>query len=409
MTNDDVIKAAFRVWGRELYKTTSLAKLADALKVSKSALYRHFPDKQALLAVMEERFYDDYAAVVKPIVRNTRENDGWRDQVLTLVGVISDFFARNPDYFVYCMIGLHDSNSDLLYNISALKKRGVSFENLEPGAGSAPSVLFLTGVTGFFSTAIFYKRRFGITNDSMIREWIEKNQSLPEPTEESIRLFSDETRERVRNGLSLDRAAVENLPYDELEQTNEVKYAPPDPLLKAVAEVVAEAGPWNASMETVARRSGLSKSGLYAHFESKEDMLSRLFMSEFDRIAHYSGALRSKSGKNREAQLYLAILSIADYLRIRPEIITALSWVRIQHLELDISVPVALYDFFADLQVDDSFEDTRGSVSQWILLMLLAVLKHYCAIDTLAAAEKIDYRILRRLFRFICLGINGLE
>jgi AcrR family transcriptional regulator len=43
-------------------------------------------------------------------------------------------------------------------------------------------------------------------------------------------------------------------------------------------------------MEMVARRSGLSKSGLYAHFKNKQDMLNRFFITEFTRIANYAKA-----------------------------------------------------------------------------------------------------------------------
>ncbi|MDR0472401.1 MAG: TetR/AcrR family transcriptional regulator [Treponema sp.] len=40
MTKNDIIKAAFRVWGREFYQTASLSELALELGASKAALYR---------------------------------------------------------------------------------------------------------------------------------------------------------------------------------------------------------------------------------------------------------------------------------------------------------------------------------------------------------------------------------
>ena len=54
MTNDDIIKAAFKVWGRELYRTTSLTEIALELGVSKTALYRHFKDKDSILEAKYE-------------------------------------------------------------------------------------------------------------------------------------------------------------------------------------------------------------------------------------------------------------------------------------------------------------------------------------------------------------------
>jgi len=406
MTNDDVISAAFRVWGRELYKNTSLTKLAETLGVSKPALYRHFPDKHSLMEAMEERFYDGYAAAIMGAVAEAAKNDNREERLLVVVKNISGYFARHLDYFIYSIIGLHNNKKEFFFNAEALKNRGVSFNALRLNDTEPfPSALFLAGATGFLETALFHKRRFGIKGKVIRRKQLKEAWFTEKPSEGQIGSFTEAIAERVRLGLLFDRAIVDALPYNELEKTGKGISVPPDPLLKAVAEAVAEEGPWNASMEMVAKRSGFSKSGLYAHFKSKQDMLSRLFMSEFERIAQCTAA-RTALGKNREEKLYLAILSITDYLLERPEILVALGWVRIQQLELDLSVPTALYDFFTDLKTGASFEGAFENVSQWILLLLVAVLKHHSETNT---REKFDYKSMRRLFRFICLGVEGME
>ncbi|MCL1813059.1 MAG: TetR/AcrR family transcriptional regulator [Treponema sp.] len=410
MTNDDVIKAAFNVWGQEFYKTTSLAKLAESLGVSKPALYRHFPDKQSLQKAMEERYFDDYVTAMKPVIEETQKKDSWQERLLTMVEFFSGYYARHFDYFIYSIIEMHDQKQPPFFNEEAIIKRGVSFEKLKLDfSEQQPSILFLAGVSAFFGTGMFHKRRFGIKDNKIKKEYLHEYWFSKAPSEEEVGNFSRSIAELVRLGLLFEEAAVNTLPYEELEKTDEEFLVAPDPLLKAVAEVVAEEGPWNASMETVAKRSGLSKSGLYAHFKSKEDMLSRLFMTEFDRVGQYT-ARRTASGKNREERLYLAIVSITDYLRTRPEILIALNWVRIQQLELDISAPAALYNFFRDLKVAVSLDDIWEKTIHWILFLLIAVLKYYYVIDTnieKKAENEFDYNCLRRLFRFISLGIEG--
>ena len=412
MTNNDVINAAFRIWGQELYKTTSLAKLAETLGVSKAALYRHFPDKQTLLDAMEERFYDDYAAAIKPAIEETLKSSGktgadssvddgkWLEKLLSMVRFISGYFARHFDYFIYSLIKLHGSKEHNFFNVEPLFKRGVSFKELKLSfSAGEPSSLFLAGITALFGTSLFHKERLGIKEGALPKR-LEKAW-FTEPSEETILRFTEAITERVRFGLFFDRSLVDSLPYKELENRETGFPAPPDPLLKAVAEAVAEEGPWNASMETVAKKSGLSKSGLYAHFKSKEDMLSRLFMTEFDRIAHYTTA-HASTADVREEQLYLAILSITSYLKARPEILVVLDWVRIQRLELDLSATAELFDFFAELKIGDQFESRWENVSRWILFLLGGLL--------LRSSEKgVDYGSLRRMFRFICLGIEGLK
>ena len=410
MTKDDVISTAFRVWGQELYKTTSLTKLAETLGVSKPALYRHFPDKLSLQKAMEECYFDDYAAAMKPAIEEAQIKDNWQERLLAMVEFFSGYYARHFDYFIYSIIELHDQKQPLFFNAEEIIKRGVSFEKLRLNfSEQEPSILFLAGVTSFFGTGMFHKRRFGIKNRTMRKKYLEESWFSKVPSEKEIGIFTRATAGLVRQGLLFDKAIVNALSYEELEKTSEGFPDAPDPLLKAVAEAVAEEGPWNASMETVAKRSGLSKSGLYAHFKSKEDMLSKLFMTEFDRVGQYT-ANRTASGKNREERLYIAIVSITDYLRTRPEILVALGWVRIQQLELDLSAPAALYSFFQDLKIGVSIEDFGENITHWILFSLIATLEHYSLTNTnKETVNEFDYYCLRKLFRFICLGIEGVE
>jgi AcrR family transcriptional regulator len=431
MTRDDVISAAFFVWGRELYKTTSLAKLADTLGVSKPALYRHFPDKNALMEAMAARFYDDYAAEIKPVLEEALKTGLWQERFLIMVRSITAYFARHFDYFIYSLIRIHNKKKGKHRPLDGeeLKKRGVFFSKLIEGIQvdrEYPSVMLLSAATALFGTALFHKkksaiRKFGSVLSKQVEPEKPPEYPPPSPPEEDIRYFAETTVALVRLGLRFDRTVIEGLPYEELEalSVHREPYEPPDPLLKAVAEAVAEAGPWNASMETVANCSGLSKSGLYAHFKSKQDMLSRLFMTEFERIAAIVAA-RSALVEGRAARLYIALLSIAGYLQDRPEILITLDWIRIQRLDLDLSVPPTLYDFFEGLNVDDiSMEKSTVNISQWIPFLLVMVLMH-CrpefgqsgsdepAVEWQEVPHELTVRGLRKLFKFITLGVEGL-
>ena len=53
MNQEDILQAAFLVWGREAYKKMSLSDVAQELAVTKPALYRHFRNKEALLEAMK--------------------------------------------------------------------------------------------------------------------------------------------------------------------------------------------------------------------------------------------------------------------------------------------------------------------------------------------------------------------
>jgi hypothetical protein len=124
---------------------------------------------------------------------------------------------------------------------------------------------------------------------------------------------------------------------------------------------------------------------------------------------------RVELSERREEQLYLILLSVADYLRVRPEILILLDWVRIQQLELDLSVPEDLHVFFKNLG-DSVAELSGGKVlasdispdenSRWILSLLIAVLMIHLRGGT---KKKLTMESFRKLYRFITLGIEGIE
>jgi len=411
MTKDDVIDAAFRVWGQEFYKTTSLAGLAEALRVSKPALYRHFSSKQALLEAMEERFYDDYTAAIKPALEDALKIDSWKERLLAMARFITGYFTLHIHYLIYSLVRLNGSKEQSLkenhfFDTQIMAARGVVFSESDfrgPGDKQYPSALFLTAFTAFCGTAMFHRGLYGLPDRALIMKDCDLSQlSWRTPSGDEISAFVEATVERIRFGLSFDRKRIADLPYKKLETLAFAPRTPPDPLLKAVAEVVAEEGLWKASMETAARRSGLSKSGLYAHFKSKRDMLSRLFMSEFERVAECVSAHICLSEIPQE-QLYLAILSIAGYLRARPEILVAMDWVRIQRLELDISPPPpALYHFFSGFKPDRATGTIWENIPLWIPFLLVAMMKT-------RGTEDPDHKDLRKLYKFVCLGIEGLD
>jgi AcrR family transcriptional regulator len=279
------------------------------------------------------------------------------------------------------------------------------------------------------------------------------------PSEEQVQEALASVEKRIACGLGIAASRLAAIDYGDLElRSAETVYesTQENDLLRAVAGAVAEAGPWNASMEMVAQRSGLSKSGLYAHFKSKQDMLGQLFLTEFTRIIRYA-ELNIKASAAPEEQLYLAIISIADYLRSRPEILTALDWIRTRRLDLGLNFPPHLYRFITNIQLDAFHEgqDRAGEAAdgstgpgdnsgifcygidgemetssdwsaQWILFLIVNTLmrcpkpgerpfmprnakrKSFEPLRAQSLAE-ISNESFRILYRFIAMGLKGFD
>jgi hypothetical protein len=79
-----------------------------------------------------------------------------------------------------------------------------------------------------------------------------------------------------------------------------------------------------------------------------------------------------------------------------------MDWVRIQRLELDISLPFRLFDFFSGIDMDSGLGSE--DISQWVFLLLGTVLMRYYHTEN---DLDLPRRALRKTFRFITLGIEG--
>lgn len=430
MTNADIIKAAFKVWGRELYQTTSLTDLARELGVSKPALYRHFKDKQALLDAMYNSYFDDYAAFIKADYEKALTVTNQNEKHYIMVRRIAEYYIRNKDAFIFSLIQVYGSR-EMGAVMEQMTVRGVDPRKMiqfeEKDFTVYPSRLQLSVVSLTFWIAHFH--RYGHKPDEI-------------PSEALVQQALASVEERIAYGLGLAGDRLAAIDYGDLERRSTgtvYENTRENDLLRAVAGAVAEAGPWNASMEMVAQRSGLSKSGLYAHFKSKQDMLAQLFLAEFGRIINYA-ELSIKASAVPEEQLYLAIISIADYLRSRPEILVTLDWIRTRRLDLGHhTFPVHLYRPITNIKLEAFKEGPNDSadaevetladwIVQWILFLIVNTLircphqaggglrmPHFRAgekypepLRTLVFTE-IPNDSFRILFRFIAMGLKGFD
>lgn len=413
MTKEDIIQTAFEVWGRRLYRTTSLTDIAGELGVSKTALYRHFASKDALLDAMHTAFFDECADFIRADCERAAAAGNWRESSLIMMRAIAEYYMRRRAAFVFSVFVVYDamSRKDL---DSEFRRRGIDLWRLSRGTDddSYPSQFQLMMATLIFSVSGFHIQGYTpgeVPGDKLIAEAL------------------DYIEGRIVNGLGLDARKIAALDYGRLEkQAAETVYGDTEDntLLKAVAGAVAEAGPWGASMEMVARRSGLSKSGLYAHFKNRQDMLDTLFITEFSRIANFAKA-QIETTRAPEEQLYLAIISVVNYLRSRPEILVSIDWIKSGHLNLGKEVSARLYRIMGEFKLDVIRKQDRHvlvMIAHWMLFLVVNIFawrprkenKTSAAAgpDTIKFWERnaaeISNESFRVLFRFIALGLEGL-
>ena len=410
LTKMEIVDAAFKVWGRNFYQKNSLSQLAKELKVSKPALYRHFTGKQALSAAMTDRFLDDFAASTRGAFEQSQKAADADEGIFTIIRSIADFFARDVYALVFSIINIFDQKLDGRTIGKRLKERGVDMQELyrviERKYKVDPALIQMILATLTFLMSFFHKSKNSFENT---------------PSDDEIQNIISTVCASIERGLGYNCEKISAIDFEKLENQVDqtMRSAEPEPIFKAVAEAVAEAGPWDASMEMVARRMGLSKSSLYGHFKNRKDMLRRLFMGEFKRIIGFARQGIGLSANTAE-QLYLGIYSIAVYLRSRPEILITLGWIRTR--KLDLGKPdkkIEMFRLFEDVDIEpirDRGEEVKQYVSHWILFLLINILmrpkndKNDSSVIYLSSGipeSNIDNNDIRLLFKFITLGLGG--
>jgi AcrR family transcriptional regulator len=392
VTKEAVVEAAFRVWGREYYQTTSLSPLARELGVSKPALYRHFKSKQALMDALYTRFFDDYAAHIRDAYTQARGTELKTEGIFIILRAVASYYIQKPEAFVFSVSQVY-YNRDFGLIRKELADRGILPGAFWPAGGVYPSALHLIMASVVFWIVHFHK----CAGDP----W--------EPPSEARRAGMLALIEDIAaRGLGLNREKAAFLDFERLEGL--AAGAGPEGgreagIIKAVAGVVAEAGgPRKASMDKVARRLGLSKSGLYSHFKSKQDMLRRMFLPEIEGIVGCAESKVRLSAKPEE-RLYLALASVAGQLRARPEIFVALDWLRLRRINLEMPDTPPAGRIFGDLRLEGAREISEP-VAQWMLFLTLSTL----LMGPLQPEKRVvSNESIRILYKFITLGICGYD
>jgi len=389
-----IMDAALRAWGRESYKKTSLAELAAELRVTKAALYRYFPSKEALLAALEERFFDEYSAALKlPLSEAAEGRSELRKRVDFVYYRALAPFAADEDRFSFFFFHLLHAPCPFRRLHEELSARGAPGRMEKPGLDDEGLALNFAYITGMHALAYAHQNR----GKPGIDPRFHGRAALAAAREVALCGL------RMRPAPDCDYGALERLAALRPEEAG-----PGQPLLESVARAVAEAGLWNATMDMVAAGAGLSKSGLYAHFRSREEALSSLFSAEFERIMELS-AERLARVEEGPCRLYVSMATTANYLRARPDVLAAMRWVMAQHI--DIRYPTARL-----LPPNGSFLEAEAEAGRCVLiggsLDLTLHWMHFLVVDLLSrimeggASPSIEAS-LRKLHALVLGGIEG--
>ena len=310
-----IIDTAFKVWGDNFFYNTSLSSLADALGMTKPALYRYFKNKDAILLAMKDDLIDKYQALLK-------KSGPGRDLDALLVDYTENavrFFAGSYHYYRFFVLKFINMKQDinLLFKemigeeenfLSPSLLMELGFSEIEAQSISG----FILSVGGFLlNQRLFSEKLF---------------------TEKEIDQMVKVIRFIVRYGLYGHSKRNSYTDYKAIEKKSVIDkndVLPFNKIFTAVAEVIADKGIWDTTVDAIAEHLDMGKSSLYFYFDNKEQMIKDVVGSEKERfnelITH-----RISQFESFEEQLYCIFYVMSSYFLLKPSIFTIMNWLRYQ-------------------------------------------------------------------------------
>lgn len=341
-TREQILNEAFKLCFRPRSSMFSLSEVADKVGISKTAIFRHFKNKEELLSEMKNIFLSDIAAILNKgtyfFTGDKLEICGFEQFHEISFNVISFFFDK-PESLGFFLNLKNFENGMGPTLLSGLEEHGVHFSD-----EFKSKIVTQRFVKLYFclATMIFYFTR---------RMFIEKD-SVSETKEEFIERIIKLTWNGIGRGeIPFDKKRLEEL--NVVCDVSEIAKIEDTRFFKAFAKVFAENGINGVTIERLSDELNLAKSSLYSYFNNKAEFINKMLYQELNTIREVL-VDKLKSVKSFDEMIYVIIKTESNYLLERPFVVMMHCWASESHntscegdekkSQIDFSLPVDLKD-----------------------------------------------------------------
>ena len=384
-TRQKILTKAFFMYEDLGNRKISLSEIAAKVGISKTAIFRHFKNKDALIQVMTEMVFTGLSSVLNSkefFFTRTESKEYSFEEFSDLIDTVLSFFIENPGYLGFTLNSgiLTQKTDEPIFVI--LKKHGVMFS--EEYITSSNLRRFFRAYFCTESIIFFLIRRKCLlkTNPSAIHSDEEFKKTIINVLWTGI--------STTENKLSSERKA-------ELDKLCERFFM-------AFTEVFNEYGIEGITIERISEKLNLAKSSLYSYFINKEEFITKMLSSEL-RIIMDMLSKRLKMATSIEETAYILLVSEKNYLEQRPFVLTIHNWALQQEFNLDRMTGKEKTGTEDKLEVvkNKGFEIKNGlsvkTILGWVS-SIIGTLKFYFKVPV----ETIDY--VDELFDLICFGLS---
>ncbi|MBN1523242.1 MAG: TetR/AcrR family transcriptional regulator [Spirochaetales bacterium] len=405
---ENIINTAFQVWAESHFSKMSLSPVAEALSLSKAALYRYFKNKDELLQTMIQQFSQSMYLAVEEF-QKTAHADTLADAVGQYYTFLFNYFFNHPYYYSFVIFFILHRMTEFSKKLFRERDRINAFFHQVMDKEMYPRDEYTRHITtrfiqlnGFFWTMqLFSKKESG---------------SLPEYLDFHRKINEKEMKNLLQKAVFVGCNGYCSISSDSViayEKIIKECWISPEEMLEtdrifsAVEEVVAEVGFADASVERIAERIGINKSSLYFYFKNKNEMFFKTIKREQD---HLIGLIVGKLSRIRsfEEKMFGFFIALVSQMLNKPYLMTIIHWLRKQNIGVNFQKKnmgnvFERLDFLREGIEQGKFHTHNGEPGSVLLFIFFFLMNE---IRFLSKNENNNTEYIKKAFSLYCRGIN---
>lgn len=307
-TKEKILECAFGLYGKPRMSEISLSEIAAKAGISKTAIFRHYKNKEELMEKMREKFFEAFALMISQLDDSRKPYN--LKGVEKAVRCVFDFCQNYPNYLSYF---LQESLSDELLT------EGVNMVLLDNGINVINEDVFKDKknyvaqnmVPSFFQHTLLH---FLILAFCSMKDFVKIND---------IERYKTKVSELIYSGLGKKRNPISSERKSELDERCKLQLESDEKsnrFFNAFVQLMQDNRSSKITVEKIAAALGMAKSSIYSFFANKNDYLMNMLFQETERVC---AILKEKSAaaKNPDEAIYIMMRTQANYFALRPQVI----------------------------------------------------------------------------------------
>ena len=307
-TKEKILECAFGLYEKPRMSEISLSEIAAKAGISKTAIFRHYKNKEDLMEKMRERFFEAFALMISQLDDSRKPYN--LKGVEKAVRCVFDFCQNYPNYLSYF---LQESLSDELLT------EGVNLVLLDNGINVINEDVFKDKknyvaqnmVPSFFQHTLLH---FLILAFCSMKDVVKIND---------IERYKTKVSELIYSGLGKKRNPISGERKSELDERCKLQLESDEKsnrFFNAFVQLMQDNRSSKITVEKIAAALGMAKSSIYSFFANKNDYLMNMLFQETERVC---AILKEKlaAAANPDEAVYIMMRTQANYFALRPQVI----------------------------------------------------------------------------------------